>query len=130
MREACSSKIAEVNGYGPLLFKEELATTAGGKVEVQFVNFLSWMHGAHKAGGSFYQLCESHLGPGPAHVVLYTDEVVPGNPLAASVSRKMWAVYASLKEFKSNLSCESSWVTLALVRSTTVAQVEVRCSKC
>ena len=37
--------------------------------------------------------------PGPLHVVLYADEVSPGNQLAHKQARKTWAWYWSVLEF-------------------------------
>ena len=35
----------------------------------------------------------------PWHIILYTDEILPGNQLAYKSRRKMWAVYWSVLEF-------------------------------
>ncbi len=37
----------------------------------------------------------------PWNIILYTDEVLPGNQLAYRSSRKMWAIYWSILEFGS-----------------------------
>ena len=37
----------------------------------------------------------------PWNIILYTDEVLPGNQLAYRSSRKMWAIYWSVLEFGS-----------------------------
>ena len=35
----------------------------------------------------------------PLHVILYADEVTPGNQLAAKTARKTWAFYLTIQEF-------------------------------
>ena len=46
----------------------------------------------------------------PWHIILYTDEILPGNQLAYKSRRKMWAVYWSVLEFGAAiLSGEDFW---------------------
>ena len=55
---------------------------------------------------------------------LYSDELCPGNPLAASTNRKCWAIYAGFKEMGPVLSNEFAWITICIRRSTVVAGLE------
>lgn len=54
----------------------------------------------------------------PWHVILYTDEVTPGDVNAISPSRKMQAIYYSFKELGRALLCkEDAWFCALVARS-------------
>ena len=60
----------------------------------------------------------------PWNIVLYADEVSPGNQLKASNERKLQVVYWSLKELGGHaLSKEDSWFVLTAVRSCDVVRL-------
>jgi hypothetical protein len=44
----------------------------------------------------------------PWQLILYTDEVSPGNQLAYAHERKTWAWYWSFLNFEQSLSCEET----------------------
>ena len=57
----------------------------------------------------------------PWSLILYTDEVTPGNALATQTSRKVYAIYYSFKEMGAAApACEDAWFGLATVRSSVV----------
>ena len=53
----------------------------------------------------------------PWHIIMYSDEITPGNQLAHRNRRKAQALYWSFIEFGPWLSDERHWFTVALVRS-------------
>ena len=58
-------------------------------------------------------------------LVLYADEVTPGNPLAPDNQRKYWAIYVSIVEFGSDvLSNPLVWLPIAVIRSAVVKKVK------
>ena len=66
----------------------------------------------------------------PWHIVLYTDEVTPGNPLATMNNRKFHAVYWSFMEFGANaLSREEAWCTIAAEYSVHVSKLSAGLSQ-
>ena len=66
----------------------------------------------------------------PWRLVLYSDEVVPGNVIAHDNQRKVWVMYWSLLEFGPLLlSREESWLTVLVKRSVDVAKVEAGISQ-
>ena len=66
----------------------------------------------------------------PWHIVLYTDEVTPGNPLATMNNRKFHAVYWSFMEFGVNaLSREEAWFTVATEYSVHVSKLSAGLSQ-
>ena len=53
----------------------------------------------------------------PLHMVFYLDGITPGNMLRPDNKRKIWAFYASFKEFGAERLCnEEVWFTLAVLR--------------
>lgn len=59
------------------------------------------------------------------HVVLYTDEITPGNVLRPDNARKIWAFYFSFREFGASILCkEEAWIPLAVLRSTVAKNVK------
>ena len=126
MRNANRSLLAQANAYGPLLLHQDLVCLDGSNCKIQFVNLLSFVHYSYKQGGSSYNafksLPDEHdnlLG-----LCLYSDELCPGNPLAASTNRKCLAILAGFKEVGPLLSNEFAWVTICTLRSTVVAGLE------
>ena len=64
----------------------------------------------------------------PWSLILYTDEVTPGNALATQTSRKVYAIYYSFKEMgAAALACEDVWFCLATIRSTLVGWFVTDC---
>ena len=60
----------------------------------------------------------------PWRLILYTDEVTPGNPLAHENHRRFQAVYFSFLEFEHNaLSREDAWLCCAAMSSSTVKEL-------
>ena len=53
-------------------------------------------------------------------IVLYSDEVSPGNQLKVTNARKLQTFYWSFREFGTSLTHEDAWMLLTTVRSKTV----------
>ena len=126
MTEGCQAVVDSMDGYGPLLLHHQLVTTSKQKKTVTLVNFLSWVHGAYKAGGGFWSLLKATLQKhsGPMSLLVYADEITPGNVLAHQPARKVWCLYVTLKEFHTAIQSEHAWATVGLIRSTTVASLD------
>ena len=131
MRLANQSVVKGANGHGPLLVHQDVLCNDGSTVKVEFVNLCSFAHFLYKQGGCFYHRMREMLGAhaGKIGLCLYSDEVCPGNPLAANTSRKCWVVYASFKEWGPLLSNENAWMTLCIVRSSVVADLQAGISQ-
>ena len=51
-------------------------------------------------------------------LLVYADEVTPGNPLQPDIARKYWAIYVGIKEFGSaRLANSALWLPIAFLRS-------------
>ena len=59
----------------------------------------------------------------PWHLVLYLDEVVPGNVLSPDNARKVMAFYLAFREFDEALFMEDMWLPLAVIRRVVVEKV-------
>ena len=127
MQEATQTFLAGMNGYGPL-FKEFEATTAkGGVVKFLLLNVVTLLHAVCQQGGCFYRLLKQccMTSKGPIKMCFYSDEIVPGNVLAARTERKSWCIYMSCADFPSSvLSMQDAWLTVCILRSNVVASLE------
>ena len=110
--------------YGPLHRSVQIALAgAGGGASVEIQDPWAMLFCAAGESGWFSELLrytfEKHpCSPGaPWHFVLYTDEVTPGNALAARNERKAQVLYWSIFEFDAYLSNERAWFTLAVLKS-------------
>lgn len=60
----------------------------------------------------------------PWSLIMYSDEVVPGNPLESGNLRKVQTVYYSFKELGPlALMCETSWFVITVIRSDIVSKI-------
>ena len=126
MQEANQALTKQKTSSGPLLIDFDLVTLDGQTMPVQCTNLCTFLQLVYKQGGPWYQLlsktmaqCQQKL-----HLVVYADEVTPGNALAPITARKVWAIYATIKEFHTHLQNADAWVTLCIVRSSTIANVD------
>ena len=125
MREANSALFDQCSQSGPLLFKQPLTTIEGNQQSILFTNLPSWIQGAYSMGGGFHHLlCKTMEKHSKLHLLVYADEITPGNVLAPVTSRKTWAIYVSFKEFHSHLQSTQAWITISVVRSSIVNSLD------
>ena len=121
MREASNALFDQCSQSGPLVFKQALTTIEGGQCSILFTNLPSWIQGAYSMGGGFHHLLSKTMEKhSKLHLLVYADEVTPGNVLAPVTSRKTWALYVSIKEFQTHLQSTEAWITICVVRSSIV----------
>jgi hypothetical protein len=66
----------------------------------------------------------------PWSLILYSDEVTPGNPLATHNKRKFHAIYWSFLEFGANALCrEETWFCITTALSTDIVEVSAGLSQ-
>ena len=59
----------------------------------------------------------------PWRLLLYYDEIVPGNPLKPDDKRKVVVIYCSWLELDHLLYADRAWLTLGVIRSSIVKSV-------
>ena len=113
--------------YGPMLSQSPAVQLDGQTKGILYVNPLSLLTAAVEQGGSFSELMPGALQEKgcsfekPFHVLLYADEVVPGNVLGHHVTRKVWCFYMSILEFGPlQLQKEQAWLTVMIQRTSIV----------
>lgn len=97
MKEATRLQLSSMDAYGPLLLEANVATTEGTMEPIWIVNLLSLLVGAYQLNGSWANFFHNAHAKNPSspqkpwQLLLYSDEVVPGNQLAARQNRKVLA---------------------------------------
>ena len=119
---------------GPLIQSCNVENTHGNPVQVCFTNLLTYLVALFARGGAFHKLLkqqhEHHPSSAakPWHMVLYLDELIPGNVLGRA-ERKSWAWYVSFLQLDHHLSSTDAWLTLAIVRSNVISSLEAGVSQ-
>ena len=108
------------SAFGEVLTTVQLACIDGADAkDVVLVNPAVLIDAATREPGGFSRLFASTLRkhqPSPSapwNLVLYADEVVPGNQISAQNLRKAWVMYFSFLEFGSLLADEDAWLPIA-----------------
>ena len=126
------ASIGIMTPYGNLLQDHEFFLGDGESItHVEMINPWAQMYHMAATCQAFSELLEWVLeqhGPctpdRPLHVMMYTDEVTPGNQLAHKHARKVQALYYSLKEFQQFLGQEELWVTGTILATSTVSTLQ------
>ena len=105
--------------YGPMLVKKTIfCQPPHAHRELALVNPMAYMHTAFKAVGGFNALLTNALRSQPStparpwRLVLYSDEVVPGNQLAPLNAQKFWVIYFAFLEYGVHLHSDLAWCPL------------------
>ena len=125
--------VAEMNAdtpYGSMLVDLDVVGRGGEHMQLVAVNPLAYICRAYEQGGAMTRLMDTTLRDHPPTLeapwglILYADEVVPGNAMSFDNRRKCWAVYCSFKQFGALLlQQEDSWFTILACRSSVIANV-------
>ena len=96
LRRCRDRDVAVETPYGSLHQQVKVGDTV---VEVQHP--LAMMYQVCKTSGDFAGLVKSlSCSPtDPLRIIVYADEVLPGNPLAVTTERKLWVFYWSVLDF-------------------------------
>ena len=127
MKEATRKTLDACNLYGPLLEMQECRTAKGTTATFLLVNVLSLLSGLRQQGGTYYKLLKMYANSTstPLQMALYSDEVIPGNQLAARTERKSWCIYMTCANFPAHiLSMEDAWLSIRILRSSFVNELE------
>ena len=106
--------------FGPMLITVPLASKSPPRsIGMVMVNPMSFLYTAVNQPGGFSDRFNALWRSNPStpespwRLVLYADEVVPGNQLSVVNKRKVWVFYFSFLEFGRQLSDENVWIPLA-----------------
>ena len=132
MRHGAEADLQQWDAYGSLLLEKQVLGVDGQSFAITIVNFFSLLHASYKMGGFYFQLLKktfAEIGPPtrsrPYNLVVYSDECIPANPLASRTEKKVWACYATFREFTNKyISMEDAWLLLLVARSSIVHQAE------
>ena len=127
LREARDFQLKSQTNYGPILRTLDMEGVDGSRVDLTIADPFALLYtAAHQCEG-FSKLLWRRLRHHPCthdhpwHVVIYSDEVVPGNQMSFHNQRKSWVLYWSFKEFgMAVLSSEDAWFCIAAERSDSV----------
>ena len=103
IRSARDDAVKLVTPYGALHQIAEFPGARPVKLEVQHP--FAMLYHSCKSSASWSTLVKNLAASRPPtvldpwHVILYCDEVLPGNQLVYKNARKLWAVYWSIREF-------------------------------
>lgn len=128
-QEATALELLGDTPYGPLLTSVKVARIVGGDADVLVINPFAMLHKAALSVG-FDTLLRKAFARTPCtpeqpwNLIVYSDEVVPGNQMSYENLRKLWVVYWSFLEFgMAILSREDAWFCMLAQRSTDVAKL-------
>ena len=126
VKRARNRELTQTTPMGDLFIDVELLMKTGQVRKVPVVNpaALLWTEASKCTGfGNFLAKVITTCSSNTMSIALYTDEVLPGNPLKGLNARKLWAFYWSVLEFQGNLGCEGLWFHVACIRSSILKQV-------
>ena len=129
-REAANTQLLSNGPYGSLLTTMDLRCKDGKMKQVGCVNPLALLYASVYQGGSMEKLFKrlfAETGSSvekPWRIILYADEVVPGNVISYDNRRKVWVVYFSFMEFgQIRLQAEDAWFCVLAARSSDLQDV-------
>ena len=131
MREARDLQLTEETPYGSMLHKLTCDRTDGSTADLTIISPFAMLYIATLRCKGFEQLIRRTIAAHPPsyerpwRLIVYSDEIIPGNVIAARNVRKLWVLYWSFFEFGvANLSEEDAWFCIAAERTDRVKQLE------
>ena len=131
LREARESVAMQETPFGPVVQHVEVVDAHDTLVRLPCAHPAALLYAAVIASASLATLFESRMNacpPSPEHpwnLVLYSDEVTPGNPLHTHNMRKFWGVYFTFLEFGPHAtSREEAWFPLMTAYSNVINDVD------
>lgn len=117
--------------YGPVLRTMDMTLGAPGETRpLAYIHPIAMLYHAASSCNAFGSYIGGLLSASPStpssrwSIVIYSDEVLPGNALKHDNRRKLQAIYWSLMQLGPTwLAAEASWFVLATVRSNLVTQL-------
>ncbi|CAK9018270.1 unnamed protein product, partial [Durusdinium trenchii] len=126
IKRARVAAIGDLTPFGSVVKEWSVETKTGGQKNVTYVCPAAMLHfTAQKCPGwsaALKQLLSQKTSTpaSPYRLILYADEISPGNVLKADNRRKVFAIYWAIELGGSLLSAEPSWFILTCLRSSIV----------
>ena len=120
---AIKQVVYQETSFGPLVQDFEIPVPGQEPVRVYIQHPLGFLEVASKTSAEFKDLLSRTLDASRdrLNLVLYSDEVTPGNQLSTANFRRTQAMYWTLKDFPNNaLCCEYCWFTICALRQSEV----------
>lgn len=120
---------ASVDVIKDMVVEVQLPTVSGAPFKWEFLSPQLLLQRALGEGGALADLFERRLTSvrpspeAPWDLILYYDEITPGNVLRPDNKRKFMSVYMSFKQLGAALFREESWLTISVVRMNQVHDV-------
>ena len=105
IRDARDSSVREVTPYGPLHQEITIGTIKGEPVKLEVQHPLAMLYKVCAVSSSMSDLISRTATARPSspaapwRIILYGDEILPGNQLAHNNKRKSWGIYWSILDF-------------------------------
>ena len=107
------------SAYGPLIGKLKV-----GNIDIEYVNPFTYVTCMCSDHSSLYKLLCPNLQSSQRSIVLYVDEVRPGNPLRSDIGRTTQCVYWTFSDLPDKfLSGENTWFVATIVRSCIIDKI-------
>lgn len=113
------------------MFKDQMTTVTlpllDGTFEWTFFSFSKLVSFHAKKNQAFAAALKKALSQSrgrPLNIILYADELTPGNVIRPDNRRKLVQWYASFADFKLHLRNEAVWLPVAVLRSSMVGQID------
>lgn len=116
------------NKFGPLIKFIRFDCIDGSTLELPFVSPLAFLQHCLSDRAAFIRYWNDYLSSfggspdAPFDLIMYNDEVTPGNQLRHDQTRKVQILYWSLKQGPGH-GVDQLWFTLGLARSSVVAAI-------
>ena len=101
-----SEAYLEKTDYGEMIVKVDVTLHDGSSRPVLMINPFAYLARAFETDGGFHRMCRAAFLKEPPtidtkwDIILYSDEVTPGNVLSTSNKRKVWACYWTYKQWR------------------------------
>ena len=111
--------------YGRVVQRLDLGTPA--LCQWEYVNPFAYLYHLTRMSKGFSELMTATLGSaqGPLRIVLYIDEVTPGNPLRPDKGRSTQSIYWRFADWPQwALRRAGAWLLFGVVRSSLVSELQ------
>ena len=114
----------QMTPYGPVV--QEMEIGAPNLKYWEYANPFALLYYMTKISPYFARLMESiHVEGQPLRIVIYGDEITPGNPFRPDMGRKMLCIYWCIAEWPQHVLQRSfAWPVFSIIRSSIVQGIE------